>query len=164
MRRFCTVLTAAIAVVAFSSMVFAQAGTAAQATEKKVEKPAVKTEKPVEKAAVKAEKVAEKPVAKAEKAMSVTGKVAKFDEATKTLTVGEKDFTLAADAKIMSGAKAATTADLAGKTVKVTYTTVDGKNVASKVTIAAEKAAAKAEKKIEKKVEKKEEAKKEEKK
>jgi preprotein translocase subunit YajC len=132
MRRYFTVLTAAFAVVAFSSMVFAQAAT--QTVEKKkVVKTVVQTEKVV-------------------KASSVSGKVAKFDEATRILTVTTKgvdtDFTLAADAKIMAGAKAATTADLAGKTVKVTYTTVDGKNVASKVTIAPEpKAPAKTEKK-----------------
>ncbi|HEX7485379.1 MAG TPA: hypothetical protein VF332_04455 [Vicinamibacterales bacterium] len=131
MRRYFTVLTAAFAVVAFSSMVFAQAAT--QTVEKKAVKTVVKTEKVV-------------------KASSVSGKVAKFDEATRILTVTTKgvdtDFTLGADAKIMAGAKAATTADLAGKTVKVTYTTVDGKNVASKVTIAPEpKAPAKTEKK-----------------
>ena len=49
------------------------------------------------------------------------------------LTVGDKEFELAPDAKIMSGAKAAPAADLTGKTVKVTYTVVDGKNVASMV-------------------------------
>jgi hypothetical protein len=135
MRRFFTVLTATFAVVAFSSMVFAQAATQTQTTEKKT---VVKTEKTVKPAV-----------------LSASGKVAKFDEATKALTVttkdGDKDFTLAADAKIMAGAKVAMAADLvAGKTVKVTYTVVDAKNVASKVTIAAEpKAAApaKAEKK-----------------
>jgi hypothetical protein len=139
MRRVFTVLTAALAVVAFGSMVFAQA-----ATEKKAEKTAVKAEKTVKTAA-----------------LAASGKVAKFDEATKTLTVttktGEMEFTLGADAKIMEGAKTATTADLAGKTVKVTYTTVEGKHVASKVTIAAAKAAAPA--KVEKKEEKKEEKK-----
>ncbi len=122
MRRFVTVLTAAFAVVAFSSLVFAQAAT--QATEKK------------------APAKVEQTVAKTVKPLAASGKVAKFDEATKTLTVttkdGDKVFMLAADAKITAGAKTATTADLAGKTVKVTYTVVDGKNVASKVTIAAE--------------------------
>jgi hypothetical protein len=155
MRRFFTVLTATFAVVAFSSMVFAQAATA------QTEKPKAAAEK-----TVKAEKVAtpqaEKPVVKADKAvvktLSASGKVAKFDEATKTLTVGDKDFMLAADAKVMAGAKAATTADLAaGKTVKVTYTVVDGKNMASKVAIAAEAkvAAPKVEKKEAKPAEKK---------
>jgi hypothetical protein len=127
MRRVFTVLTAAFAVVAFSSMVFAQAATQTQTTEKKT---VVKTEKTVKSAV-----------------LSVSGKVAKFDEATKILTVttktGDKDFTLDPDVKIMAGAKAAVAADLvAGKTVKVTYTTVDAKNMASKVTIAAEPKAA----------------------
>jgi hypothetical protein len=39
----------------------------------------------------------------------------------------------------MSGANSASTADLAGKHVKVTYSHVNGKNVASKVTIASAK-------------------------
>jgi len=138
MRRFLTVLTAAVAVVAFSSMAFAQATT--------------KTEKKTEKAAAKVEK--------AEPA-SATGKVAKVDEAAKTFTVttksGDKDFTLAADAKITAGTKTEKVADLAGKTVKVTYTVVSGKNVASKVTIASE---TKPEAEAGKKVEKKEETKK----
>lgn len=119
MRRLFTVLTAALAVVSFSSMVSAQAAT-------QTEKPKV--------AAVKVATPA---------ALTASGKVVKFDEATKTLTVTikavDKDFTLAADAKIMVGAKTAMASDLvAGKNVKVTYTTVDTKNVASKVTIATE--------------------------
>jgi hypothetical protein len=158
MRRFFTVLTATFAVVAFSSMVFAQAATAQTEKPKAAAEKTVKAEKAApqaEKAAPKVEKVV-KPVA-----LAASGKVAKFDEATKTLTVttkdGDKDFTLAADAKIMAGAKAAMANELAGKTVKVTYTTVDGKNVASKVTVAAEpKAAApKVEKKEAKPAEKK---------
>ena len=120
MRRLFTVLTDAFAVVSFSSMVSAQVATQTQ----KPKVAAVKVATPV--------------------ALSASGTVAKFDEPTKTLTVttktGDKDFTLAADAKIMVGAKAAVASDLvAGKNVKVTYATVDGKHVASKVTIAAEK-------------------------
>jgi len=130
MRRVFTVLTAAFVAFTFSSMVFAQAATQ---TEKKP-------------ATVKTEKVPAKAVAK-----SATGKVAKFDEATKTLTVGDKDYTLAAEAKIVAGTKEVKAADLAGKNVKVTYTVVDGKNVASKVTVAAEKPAV--EKTTEKKAE-----------
>ena len=130
MRRFLTVLTAAVAVVAFSSMVFAQAPTQ------------TKTEKKAEKAATKAEPE------------SATGKVAKVDEAAKTFTVttksGDKDFTLAADAKITAGTKTEKVADLTGKNVKVTYTVVSGKNVASKVTVASE-AKPEAGKKVEKK-------------
>ena len=131
MRRFVTILTAVVAVAAFSTMAFAQATTAAKPAT--AVKPVVATQpapaaKPV---------VAAQAAPKAVKPLAANGKVAKFDEATKTLTVGDKDFVLAPDAKIMAGAKAATTADLAGKTVKVTYTVVDGKNVASKVTIAA---------------------------
>src|ERR1035437_4721258 len=85
MRRFITVLTAAFAVVAFSSMVLAQAATQTPVPDKQVAaKAPVKTVKPA--------------------ALSASGKVAKLDEATKALTVttkdGDKDFTLAADAKI----------------------------------------------------------------
>jgi hypothetical protein len=121
MRRVVTVLTAVIAVVAFGSMVFAQTPAAkpvatAQAT------PAAK---PV------AATPAQAKVVKVAKPLSVSGKVTKYDEATKTLTVGEKEFVLAPDAKIMAGTKTAPAADLTGKTVKVTYTVVDGKNVAS---------------------------------
>jgi hypothetical protein len=63
----------------------------------------------------------------------------------------------AADAKIAIGAKAGAAADLAaGKSVKVTYTVVEGKDMASKVTITAEKTApAKAGKEEAKKDEKK---------
>jgi hypothetical protein len=99
-----------------------------------------------------------KPVAKSEKkstALSANGKVEKFDEATKTLTLstkdGEKAFTVGADAKIMSGAKSASTAELAGKQVKVTYSRVNGKDVASKVTIATSKPTATSGKLAEKK-------------
>ena len=141
MRRLFTVLTAAFVAFTFSSMVFAQA---AATTEKK---PAATAEKAP---------AAAKTAPKAAAPKSATGKVAKFDEATKTVTVGEKDYTLAADAKIMSGTKEVKPADLAGKHVKVTYTVVDGKNVASKVTVAATpKPAAEKAPKTEKPVEKK---------
>jgi hypothetical protein len=133
MRRVFTVLTAAFVAFTFSSMVFAQAA----------EKTTAKT---TEKAPAKAAP------------LTANGKVAKIDEATKAFTVttkdGDKDFTLAATAKITAGAKEAKAADLAGKNVKVTYTTVDGKHVASKVTIAAETKPAAEPKKEEKKAEK----------
>jgi hypothetical protein len=120
MRRVVTVMTAVVAAVTLSSMVFAQTAPA------KAEKAMVKSERTV----------------KVVKTLAARGKVAKYDEATKVLTVttkaGEKEFTLGADTKITAGAKTATTEDLAGKTVKVTYTVVEGKDVASKVTIAAE--------------------------
>ncbi len=131
MRRVITVLTVAIAIVAFSSMVFAQATTAKPAT---ATAPAAAA-KPVA-------ATTQAPVAKPAAKLSVKGE-GKYDEATKTLTVGDKTFTLAPDAKITMGAKAATAADMTGKNVLVTYTVVDGKNVASKVTIAAAKPAAK---------------------
>ena len=122
MRRLLTVLTAAIAVVTFGSTVFAQAATPTMAPEKKVEKPAAKVEKALPE--------------------SATGVVAKVDETAKTFTVtmksGEKEFSLAPDAKITAGAKTEKVADLAGKHVKVTYTMLNGKNVASKVAIASE--------------------------
>jgi hypothetical protein len=130
MRRFVTVLTAVVAATAFSTMVFAQTATPAKpvaaAKPAAVAKPAVETQAP-----------AAKPAAKPAK-LSAKGE-AKYDEATKTLTVGDKTFTLAADAKIVMGAKTMTAADTNGKNVLVTYTVVDGKDVASKVTIAAAK-------------------------
>lgn len=120
MRRLFTVLTVAFAVVSFSSMVSAQAAT--QTHKSKVA--AVQVTTPA--------------------ALSASGKVVTFVEATQILTVttkdGDMEFTLATDAKIMVGAKAAVAGDLvAGKNVKVTYAMVAGKHVASKVTIAAEK-------------------------
>lgn len=146
MRRFVTVLTAAVAVAAFSTMVFAQATTTpakpvAAAKTAATAKPAVAQApeaKPVAKPAVK-------PAAK----LTAKGE-GKYDEATKTLTVGDKTFTLAPDAKIMMGAKAATVADVTGKHVMVTYSVVDGKDVASKVTIAAAKPAPKAKEPVKK--------------
>jgi hypothetical protein len=118
MRRVFYALMAVVATVALSSILLAQA-------------PAPTEKKPVAKAAKVEKKMA---------ALSANGKVARFDEATKVLTLstkeGDKEFTLGAGAKIMSGASTATTVDLAGKNVKVTYSNVDGKNVASKVTIA----------------------------
>ena len=136
MRRFVTILTAVIAVATFSTMAFAQATAA---------KPVAATKAaPLAKPVAAAQAPAAKPAATAKAAkLSVKGE-GKYDEATKELTVGDKVFTLAPNAKITMGAKAATTADLTGKNVMVTYTVVDGKNVASKVTIAAAKAPAKA--------------------
>jgi hypothetical protein len=118
MRRVFSALTAVAVAFAMSSAVFAVAPHQAE------KKPAEKNVKMEKKAST----------------LAVNGKVERFDDATKTLTLstseGERQFTLGADAKIMSGANAATTADLAGKNVKVTYSHVDGKNVASKVTLA----------------------------
>lgn len=119
MRRVFNLVTAGAVALAFSSMVFAVPPRQAE-------------QKPAEKTAVKAEKKST--------ALSANGTVEKFDEATKTLTVGTKEgpkeFTLGPDAKIMEGANAATPAEMNGKHVKVTYSHVNGKNVASKVTIA----------------------------
>jgi hypothetical protein len=147
MRRFVTLLTAVVAVAAFSTIAFAQATTAAKPATATAPAAAVKpaaatTPAPaVKPVAATTQTPAAKPVKPAK--LSAKGE-GKYDEATKMLTVGDKTFTLAPDAKIMMGAKAATTADLTGKNVMVTYTVVDGKNVASKVTIAAAKPAAKA--------------------
>jgi hypothetical protein len=118
MRRVMNALVAAAVVVTFSSVVLAQSTAPS----------------------------AKKPVEKKTSALSASGTVARFDESAKTLTVatkeGHKEFSLAADAKIMAGASTVTSADLPGKTVKVTYSTVNGRNVASKVTIAGAKTAA----------------------
>jgi hypothetical protein len=133
MRRVINVVVAVVAAVTFSTMVLAQA-------------PAQTGKKPAEKAA-KVEKKAS--------TLAANGKVAKFDEATKTLTLttkeGDKAFTLGADAKIMAGANTASSADLPGKDVKVTYSQVNGKNVASKVTVAGTHATGTTAKKAEKK-------------
>jgi hypothetical protein len=148
MRRLFTVLTAAFVALSFGSVVFGQAA----ATEKKPAeaKAAAKT---AEKTAANVEQPA---TGKKAGPLTATGKVVKIDEATKVFIVttkqGDKAFTLAGDTKIMAGAKEAKAADLAGRNVKVTYTTVEGRNVASRVTVAAEaKPAAAAEKKAEKK-------------
>jgi len=118
MRRALLGLAAAAALMTFGTMAFAQ-----------TTEPATKT------GSAKAAKMEKK-----SPAMSATGKVAKFDRSTETLTLttkeGEKEFTLGSNAKITEGATTATTADLAGKQAKVTYSHVDGKDVASKVTIA----------------------------
>lgn len=116
MRRAINVVTAALLAVTFSSMVMAYAPSQ---TEKKT-------------TTTKAEKKSG--------TLAAHGTVAKFDETTRDLTLttkdGNRDFTLEPNAKIMEGAKAVTTSDLAGKHVKVTYSHVNGKNVASKVTVA----------------------------
>lgn len=143
MRRFVTILAAVVAVAAFSTMSFAKpvaaAKPAAAVKAAPVAKPvAATTQTPAAKPARMAKTAATAKPAK----LSAKGE-AKFDEATKELTVGDKMFTLAADAKIMMGAKTVPTAELTGKHVMVTYTVVDGKNVASKVTIAAPRTAAK---------------------
>jgi uncharacterized protein (DUF2147 family) len=149
MRRMFPVLVAAFAVVAFSSMTFAQAAAPAEkAAKPAAEKVVKKAAKP---AAEKTEQAAatEKKIEKKAAAPVAVGKVAKFDAATKTLTVttkkGDENFTLTADTKIMAGAKVAKEDDLAaGKNVKVAYTEANGQMTATKVTIAAAKAAKKA--------------------
>jgi hypothetical protein len=127
MRRVVTTLTVAVAAVALSSMVFAQAPAAKPAA-----KPVAATQ-PAPAAKPVAATPAVPKVVKTTKPLSVSGKVTKYDEATRMLTIGDKEFVLGPEAKIMAGAKAAPSADLTGKTVKVTYTVVDGKNVASMV-------------------------------
>ncbi len=147
MRRMFTVLAAAFAVVAFSSMTFAQAPAATE----KAAKPAVeKATKTTEQAAKSEAKEAKKPATP-----TATGTIEKFDAATKTLTVkttkGSESFTLNAETKIVAGSKAGKEDELvAGKKVKVAYTEAAGQMTATKVTIPAEKAA-KTEKKEEKK-------------
>jgi hypothetical protein len=84
-------------------------------------------------------------VAKAEP-LSTTGKVEKVDVSARKFTV-----------KITAGAKTEKAEDMKGKNVKVTYTVADGKNLASKVTIASEQ---KPQAETGKKVEKKDETKK----
>ena len=108
MRRFVTILTAVVAVAAFSTMAFAQATTRGQARHRHQARrrgQARRGDDPGPGGQAGPAKPAK---------LSVKGE-AKFDEATKELTVGDKTFTLAADAKIMMGAKTVTTADADGQ-------------------------------------------------
>jgi hypothetical protein len=145
-----TVLAAAFAVVAFSSVTFAQAPAA---TAEKTVKPAVeKTAQTATETAKKTGQTAKETTKKAT-TPAATGTIEKFDAATKTLTVktkkGAENFTLNADTKIMAGSKAGNEAELvAGKHVKVAYTEAAGQMTATKVTLASEKPA-KSEKKEE---------------
>ncbi len=146
MRRVFTVLAAAFAVVAFSSVTFAQAPAATEKAKPAVEKATKTTTEQAAKTETKAAK---------KTATVATGKIAKYDAATKTLTVttkkGDENFTLNADTKIVAGAKAGTEDELvAGKNVKVAYSENAGQMTATKVTLVAEKPA-KTEKKEEKK-------------
>jgi hypothetical protein len=154
MRRMFTVLAAVFAVVAFSSVTFAQAAAQAEKTAKPAVEKTAKTEQ--------AAKTETKETAKKATTPSATGTIEKFDAATKTLTVktkkGAENFTLNADTKIVAGSKAGKEDELvAGKNVKVAYKEAAGQMTATKVTLVAEKTAAK-------KTEKKDEPKKEEKK
>lgn len=157
MRRMFTVLAAAFAVVAFSSVTFAQAPAAAEKAAKpaveKVAKPAVEKVAKTEQAAKHAKGEAKEAAKKM--ATTATGTIEKYDAATKTLTVktkkGAENFTLNADTKIAAGSKAGTETELvAGKHVKVAYSDNAGQMTATKVTLAGEKMA-KGEKKEEKK-------------
>jgi hypothetical protein len=142
-----TVLAAAFAVVAFSSVTFAQAPAAEKATKPAVEKaakPAAETAKKTEQTA----KTEAKETTKKATAPTATGTIEKYDAATKTLTVktkkGAENFTLNADTKIMAGSKAGKEDELvAGKNVKVAYTEAAGAMTATKVTLPTEKAAPK---------------------
>ena len=143
MRRMFTVLAAAFAVAAFSSMTYAQAPAAAA---EKAAKPAVeKASKTTTETAQAAKTEAKEPTKKAT-APTATGTVEKYDAATKTLTVktkkGAENFTLNAETKIVAGSKAGMESELvAGKHVKVAYTEAAGQMTATKVTLPAEKAA-----------------------
>jgi hypothetical protein len=129
MRRYPRMLTAALVAVSFSSLVFAQGSTTPQTAEKK--------------ASAKKIAAARKPAP-----LAVTGTVARYDEATRTLTVttksGEKSFVLGDSTKIMASAKTMPVSDLvAGKHIKVTYSDAGGTFTATKVNIQAEKGATK---------------------
>jgi hypothetical protein len=144
MRRMFTVLAAAFAVVAFSSVTFAQAAAQAEKATKPAVEKAAKTET--------AKKAEAKEAVKKPATPTATGTIEKFDAATKTLTLktkkGPENFTLNAETKIMAGSKAGKEGELvAGKNVKVAYTEAAGQMTATKVTLVAEKAAPKAEKK-----------------
>ncbi len=127
MRRILTVAAALVAVAAFSSMALAQTGGTPDKAKAQAEKAA--TAKPAKPAP-----------------MAVTGKIAKFDEATMSLTVtatdGDKTFTLTPTTKIHSGAKSLKEAALtAGTEVKVTYTEAEGKMTATNIAVSSSHAA-----------------------
>jgi hypothetical protein len=76
-----------------------------------------------------ATKATSKITAAAPKALSATGKIVRFDDATKTLTLstakGEEKFMLGSSARLQEGAKTitpATLSSLAGHQAKVRYT------------------------------------------
>jgi hypothetical protein len=151
MRRMFTALVASFAVVAFSSMTFAQAPAPAKTAKPAVEKVAKTADQTAKHAKGEAKEAAKK-------ATTATGTIEKYDAATKTLTVktkkGDENFMLNADTKIAAGTKTATDTELvAGKHVKVAYSDNAGQMTATKVTLAGEKApkASKTEKKEEKK-------------
>ncbi|MBE3123436.1 MAG: hypothetical protein IMZ65_01380, partial [Planctomycetes bacterium] len=118
MRRFFTIVATAVGVLALTGTLFAQA---AQAQKKET--------------------------AKAPKAMVAMGTIAKYDAATKTLTVttkkGPENFVIGAETTISEDAKKLAVDDLAtltGQNAKVEYTEAGGVMTATKVTITAAKA------------------------
>jgi hypothetical protein len=119
MRRLLSVATVALTVVALGPLVSAQAGQP-RAEDMRGETRVTNPQKA--------------------EPLSLSGKVEKVDQAAKTFTVktkeGDRQFALGSDVKIMAGAKAEKISDLPNKTVKVTYAVVNGRNVASRVTIA----------------------------
>lgn len=146
MRRMFTVLTAAFALVAFTSLASAhtpsQAGTAAKAAKPAAEK----VVKPAAAKPVQAEKSTKKEMKKS--AATARGEVEKYDSAARTLTVktkkGPETFAVTGDTKITAGAKAGNESELvAGKNVIVHYTEANGQMTATQVSIAAEHAMAK---------------------
>jgi hypothetical protein len=120
MRRLLSVAVVALTVVAQVCLASAQSASQPKAGDMKVEK-----------------RVA---IAQKAEPLSASGKVEKVDQAAKTFTVktreGDRQFALGSDVKITAGAKTGKISDLPNKTVKVTYVVIDGRNVASKVTIA----------------------------
>jgi hypothetical protein len=141
MRRTFTVLAAALAVVAFNSVTFAQTAAQAEKTAKPAVEKVAKTENTAKTEAKEVKKAA---------APTATGTIEKYDAATKTLTIkakkGAEHFTLNANTKIVAGTKAGKEAELvAGKNVKVAYTEAAGQMTATKVTLVAEKTASKTE-------------------
>jgi hypothetical protein len=126
----------AVAVLACTGLIFAQAATTAAPAVAPVAAPA-KAEKPVKKDAP----------------LTIKGTVVSVDAIASTIIVkvkkGEDTLSVESDAKIMSGKKEITLGDLKQDVkVSVTVKKVDGKNVATKIVVIPA-APAKAEKKTE---------------
>lgn len=129
MRRAMTIMTTVVALAIAATALAAQA-TKAPAT--------------------KASAAASKPAM----AHSASGKIAKFDAATNTLTIstgkGEESFKLASSTTIHQGSKTVMANDLAnltGQNAKIRYSETSGQKTATSVMVSAARTRAKASKK-----------------
>jgi hypothetical protein len=92
-------------------------------------------------AATAAKEAKAKSTTTAAKSMSATGKIAKYDAASKTVTLttakGDESFVLGDSAKVMHSGKAVSDLDtLVGHTAKVHYTEANGTKTATSISVA----------------------------